>query len=230
MRKPRRLTTEELVPYCWELPQGRHRGADISVREDCRTPLDWPSLFGNSNTVEIEVGMGKGLFLLNEAVNRPHVNFFGIEIVRKYQLYAATRYAIRSLPNVKTACADAMVVLRDFVPSASAAAVHVLFPDPWWKSRHKKRRVFTPEFAATAARIIAVGGRFHIESDVEEYFEVMIGIVRALPAFRELGSETSHEPIEVAGFQTNFERKAREKGTPVWRAFYERTEERHSSV
>jgi tRNA (guanine-N7-)-methyltransferase len=172
--------------------------------------------------VEIEVGMGKGLFLLTEAVNRPHVNFLGIEIVRKYQLYAATRYAIRKLPNVKTACADAARILRECVSSGSVAAVHVLFPDPWWKKRHKKRRVFTAEFAGDAARIIASGGRLHIASDVEEYFGVMCDIVDALPAFRRLHSEMSRDSVEVAGFRTNFERKARQEGTPVWRAEFER--------
>jgi tRNA (guanine-N7-)-methyltransferase len=186
-------------------------------------PINWTELFGNLNPVEIEVGMGKGLFLLNTATARPDTNFFGIEIVRKYQLYATTRFAIRKLPNVRTVCADARWVFRRFVPEGSVAAVHVYFPDPWWKARHKKRRVFTPGFAADAASVLKLGGRLLIATDVEEYFGVMTGIVRAMPAFRELGTETSTEPVEVAGYQTNFERKARQKGTPVWRAEFERT-------
>jgi len=239
VRKPRRLSPEELAPYVWELRAAGQvtgdGGQSENTESDCASPpaswllppipLDWTGLFGNANPVEVEVGMGKGLFLLTQAVARPGVNFFGIEVVRKYQLYAATRYAIRGLPNVKTACADAKAVLRDCVPAASVAAVHVLFPDPWWKKRHKKRRVFTPEFAADAARALAAGGRLHIASDVEEYFGVMTGIVRAMPAFRELASETDRDPVEVAGYQTNFERKARIKGTPVGRAAYERTAE-----
>src|SRR5262245_15213481 len=110
--------------------------------------LNWAALFGNANPVEVEVGMGKGLFLLTSATNRPDTNFFGIEIVRKYQLYATTRFAIRKLPNIKTVCADARWVFRQFVTAGSVAAVHVYFPDPWWKARHKKRRVFTGGFAA----------------------------------------------------------------------------------
>jgi tRNA (guanine-N7-)-methyltransferase len=186
-------------------------------------PIDWATLFGNDHPVEIEVGTGKGLFLLTAATGRPGTNFFGIEVVRKYQLYAATRYAVRKLPNVKTACADAKLVLRDYVPAGSVAAVHVYFPDPWWKKRHRKRRVFTPEFSADAAKALRPGGVLHLATDVEEYFGVMTGIVRAMPAFREVRSAVSTEPVEVAGFETNFERKARLKGTPVWRADYERT-------
>jgi tRNA (guanine-N7-)-methyltransferase len=182
--------------------------------------------FGNPNPVEIEVGTGKGLFLLHASTSRPDTNFFGIEIVRKYQLYAATRYAIRRLPNIKTSCSDAKVVLRDFVAPGSVRAVHVYFPDPWWKKRHRKRRVFTPEFAADAARALAVGGRLFIASDVEEYFGVMTTILRAMPAFAERPDEAHRAaPQTETGYATNFERKARASGTPVWRAVYERTAE-----
>jgi tRNA (guanine-N7-)-methyltransferase len=232
VRKPRRLTPDELAPYQWQMPRlrGREPGltsqtaatAGSAPAEPAATRIDWSRLFGNSNPVEIEVGMGKGLFLLTSALGRPDTNFFGIEIVRKYQLYATTRFAVRNLPNVKTVCADARWVFRQFVPPASVRAVHVYFPDPWWKSRHKKRRVFTPGFAGDAARVIYEGGRLLLATDVEEYFGVMTGIVRAMPAFRELKAETSVAGVEEAGYQTNFERKARQKGTPVWRAEYER--------
>jgi tRNA (guanine-N7-)-methyltransferase len=185
-------------------------------------PLNWFELFGNANPVEIEVGMGKGLFLLTAALSRPDTNFFGIEIARKYQLYATSRFALRNLKNVKTVCADARWVLRQFVPVASVAAIHVYFPDPWWKARHKKRRVFTPGFAETAVRAIAVGGRLHIASDVEEYFGTMMEILRTRSVLRQIRSETNNASLEEAGYQTNFERKARQKGTPIWRAEFER--------
>ena len=249
MRKSRRLTDEQLAPWVWAMPRARAGGAAAvyddpalyalasdpcplgSARDAARAaaapqPIDWAELFGNSNPVEIEVGTGKGLFLLHAAAARPDTNFLGIEIVRKYQLYAATRYAIRNMPNVKTACADAKAVLRDYVPAGSAAAVHVYFPDPWWKKRHRKRRVFTPEFAADAARAIRLGGRLLIASDVEEYFGVMTAIVRAMPAFAERTEEAGRAaPQTEMGYATNFEKKARAAGTAVWRAVYERTAE-----
>ena len=236
MRKPRRLSPEELAPFQWQMPpaargqrsevRGQKEGTDSALTSDLcplTSGLDWRELFGNANPVEVEVGMGKGLFLLTSAAARPDTNFFGIEIVRKYQLYATTRFAVRGLPNVKTVCADARWVFRQFVPAGSVAAVHVYFPDPWWKARHKKRRVFTPGFAADAARVLRESGRLLIATDVEEYFGVMTGIVRAMPAFREVRAEESRASVEEAGYQTNFERKARQKGTPVWRAEFEWT-------
>ncbi len=116
---------------------------------------------------------------------------------------------------------DARVAVPQ-LPEASLSRVYIHFPDPWWKTRHRKRRVFTPEFAADAARVLLPGGRLHIASDVEEYFGVMTEIVNGMPSFRQVNTETSRDSVEVAGFQTNFERKARVKGTPVWRAEYER--------
>src|SRR5205807_7068201 len=120
---------EELQPYLFELPKS---GSGPPA------PLDWRAVFGNDHPVEIEVGFGKGLFLLNAATARPDVNFAGIEIERKYQLFTATRLAVRKLGNVRVACADARLALRDHVPGASVQAVHVYFPDPWWKKRHHK--------------------------------------------------------------------------------------------
>ena len=114
-------------------------------------PLDWLALFGNANPVEIEVGFGKGLFLLNESRRQPQTNFLGIEVERKYVLLTADRLARRGAANVRLACTDAHWLLRDRVRAGSVAAVHVYFPDPWWKHRHRKRRLLTVEFAAWLA-------------------------------------------------------------------------------
>ena len=97
MRKPRRLAPEELAAYEWQPPRrfGRWGVGVVEQSPGTAVPglsdaLDWAALFGNANPVEVEVGMGKGLFLLTQALARPGVNFFGIEVVRKVQRYAAT--------------------------------------------------------------------------------------------------------------------------------------------
>src|SRR5258707_12870034 len=142
MRKTKRLPLEEIAPYLWEEP----RSTDV-----VSGTIDWSQIFGQNHPVEIEVGCGKGLFLLTAAQSNPKVNFFGIEIVRKYQLYTGTRIAIRKLPNVRVACTDARDFLRDRVPPGSVQAIELYFPDPWWRKRHHKRRVLPPEFVASCA-------------------------------------------------------------------------------
>lgn len=243
MRKVRRLPLEQLAAYEWRMPWRVPRGCLPDERglaqvvgadqpepkeSGCKpepgppTPIDWQALFGNDRPVEIEVGMGKGQFLLMSALQRPEVNFFGIEVVRKYQLYATTRCAIRQLTNVRTTCADARWVLRFFVPAESVQAVHVYFPDPWWKARHKKRRLFSPEFVQDVGRVLQPHGQLLVATDVEEYFEVMCKTVQEVGAFQQLraGPDTSTPPE----WQTNFEKKARARGSPIWRAAFARRE------
>lgn len=186
------------------------------------TRLDWTTLFGNTNPVEVEVGFGKGLFLVNAASARPDRNFLGIEIVRKYQLYATTRLAIRKLANAKTACADAKFVLRECIEPGSVAAVHVYFPDPWWKTKHKKRLLFTPEFALDVARVLTPGGRLHFVTDVADYFEMVSATLAETPGFRLLPPPSEAEPRHDMDYLTNFERKFRKEGRPIHRSEYEK--------
>jgi tRNA (guanine-N7-)-methyltransferase len=204
VRGPVRLPLEQLEPYLLTLPE---------------TPvaLEWPSIFGNEQPVEIEVGCGKGLFLLTAAQERPDVNFLGIEIERKYQLFTANRLAKRQLGQVRVLCADARRFLRDYVAAGSVQAVHVYFPDPWWKTRHHKRRVFTEEFATACTRVLRPGGRVEVMSDVAEYFAAITELV---------GRQTALRPVPPlatgATYRTNFERKYRQAGKPIYAASYEK--------
>ena len=210
MRSRHRLSVEQLASVL--LPEAKP-GETAGL-------IDWTALFGNAHPVEIEVGFGKGMFLLAAAPAHPDVNYFGIEIVRKYALYAATRFAIRNLPNVKVACTDARALLRDRIPERSVQTVHVFFPDPWWKKRHHKRRLFTEEFVASVERMLVPGGRFHVVTDVEEYFGVMQGIVAQFPTFEALPPPDANEPSHDLDYLTNFERKFRKEGRPIYRAAF----------
>lgn len=231
MRKPKRLTKEQLAPFVVEFPravparitdQGGSAPPPLPAPVGPPVVLDWPALFGNSNPVEIEVGFGKGLFLVNAGVAHPDRNFFGIEIVRKYQLYAATRVALRKLPNVKTCGDDAKRVLRENVPPASVAVVHVYFPDPWWKAKHKKRLLFTPDFAELVLRVLAPGGVLKFATDVKDYFDMVTGLLAGVPAFRPLPPPPEHAPAHDMDYLTNFERRFRKQGLPIYRAEYEK--------
>lgn len=210
VRKTRRLSLDELAPYLLQLPE-----ADDAV-------LDWRTVFGNDRPVELEVGFGKGLFLVQTSEAQPDVNFVGIEIERKLQLYAATRMAVRKRGNVRLGCADARLFVRDRVPAGSLQAVHVYFPDPWWKKRHHKRRVFTAEFAEACERMLKPGGQLSIATDVEEYFQIMTELVAERTRLEREPPPEEHAPTHDMDYLTNFERKARQQGKPIYRAVYRR--------
>lgn len=215
MRNKKRLPLDQLEPFLLPTPPPAV-GSAAPI-----TPYDWPAIFANDHPVEIEVGFGKGGWLVAAAERHRDVNFVGIEVVRALQLYAATRLAIRGLTNARVACTDAGWLLANAVATASVAAVHVYFPDPWWKARHKKRRVFTEAFAATVERLLKPMGRLCIATDVEEYFGVMTGIAAARPTFQEAFRRMDADLSDAS--MTNFERKAMEQGGRVWRAEYLRT-------
>jgi tRNA (guanine-N7-)-methyltransferase len=207
VRRTRRLPPEELAPYLLE-------------PTDPPAYLDWAAVFGNRDPVEIEVGFGKGLFLLTAAGDFPAVNFLGVEVVRKYQLFAATRLAKRGVRNVRLVKADARLFLRDFVPVASVQAVHVYFPDPWWKKRHQKRRVFTPDFSAQCERVLRPGGRLHVATDVAAYFEIIQKLLDQGTALQVIPVPEVPAPAHDLDYLTNFERKFRKEGRAIYRVVF----------
>jgi tRNA (guanine-N7-)-methyltransferase len=187
-------------------------------------PLDLADLFGNDNPVEVEVGTGRGLFLVNAGTTCPETNFLGIEYDFKEARRAARRLQKRGLANARILGADATVVLPQYLPDACAQALHVYFPDPWWKRRHKRRRVFNAEFLVQAVRILEPGGLLHAWTDVEEYFGVMRALVAANPALAALPPPAERQAAHDMDYHTSFERKKRKLGLPIFRAKWIRRE------
>lgn len=218
MRKSARLPLEALAPYLHEPPAN----VLVTIAKPQAAVVNWPEVFGNDHPVEIEVGFGKGLFLVSAGTAHPETNYLGIEAVRALQLYVATRLAKRNLNNVRVACTDARRFLHDRVPHGSVRAIHVYFPDPWWKKRHHKRRVWTPGFAADCVHGLRSGGKLHVATDVPDYFAVIADLLAGQPALRQLSLEKQAGLPRADEILTNFERKAREKGGSVFRAAYER--------
>ncbi|WP_246539501.1 tRNA (guanosine(46)-N7)-methyltransferase TrmB [Telmatocola sphagniphila] len=208
----KRLPLEELQPYSF--PE--------AVRGEAPPPVDWQQVFGNSNPVEVEVGFGKGLFLLTASSQHPEINYFGIEIVRKYQLVTATRLALKQVRNVKVACADAKIMFGQQIAPGTVQAVHIYFPDPWWKKRHNKRRLFTPEFACDCGRVLKLGGKLHLVTDVADYFAMEQETMQGLPSFRECDAIPESRGEHDFDYLTNFERKFRKEGRPIHRVSYEK--------
>jgi tRNA (guanine-N7-)-methyltransferase len=224
VRPSSRLSLEQLQPHLLDVPHPR-TPPDMLGRQLAAlpaAPIEWSVLFGNPRPVEVEIGFGKGLFLLNESHRRPETNFLGIEIERKYVLLTADRLARRGAANVRLACTDAHWLLRERVRAESVAAVHVYFPDPWWKKRHRKRRLFTADFGNQCARILPPAGRLYFASDVAEYFDETDAMLRGSGLWSVLPWTVQPEPEDESDYLTNFERKYRKEGRPIHRAIYER--------
>jgi tRNA (guanine-N7-)-methyltransferase len=181
-------------------------------------PLDWATLFGNANPVEIEIGMGKGTFLTEQAKARPDTNFFGIEWARWFWRYASDRLRRNRCTNARTVRAEAAYFLHEFVPPASISVLHIYFPDPWPKARHHKRRLIQPSFMPLVDRILAPGARLQVVTDHKGYWEENIEpTIRGAATFLDVVDYTrpgSAGADEFVG--TNFERKYAREGRPFY--------------
>lgn len=184
-------------------------------------PVSWPAVFGNERPIEVEIGSGKGLFLANAAMVHPDRNFFGIELAKKYARRAAERVAKKNLANVRVLPGDARRFMAVNCPPTSLHAVHVYFPDPWWKKRHKKRRVFAEPLVLDIERTLIPGGDLHVATDVEEYFGTIRDLMGTHPRFVEQPLPDPKEPEHDLDYLTNFERKYRIEGRPIYRACYQ---------
>ena len=189
---------------------------------DLDGPLCWREFFGNDQPVEIDVGCGRGLFLVNSAQANPGITYLGIELDYREGRRGARRLKKRELSNARVLGGDARSAFVNHIPPASVSAIHVYFPDPWWKRKHRCRRVFTDEFADLAARALIPGGLLHSWTDVEEYFGVISGLMDHHELFETLPPPPEREPDHDMDFQTSFERKKRKAGCPIYRGRWKR--------
>ncbi len=192
--------------------------------EDITGPLDFQSLFGRTCPVEVEIGVGKGRFILSEASRRPDVGFLGIERSRKYILVALDRLNRSGCENVRLLCDDAGFVVRHLIPDGTVCSYHIYFPDPWPKRRHYKRRLFTPQFAWQIRRTLCPSGSVHVATDHAEYFQE---IVHSLDSIQDWGGKKIWaEQARDAGCldATHFEIKYSREGRTVYRLMYKATD------
>ena len=173
--------------------------------------LDLAALLGNDHPIELELGLGKGRFILDAAERRAGHNFIGVEMAGKYLRLAHDRARRRGLENLRFVHGDAREFVEFFVAAASVSAVHVYFPDPWPKKRHHKRRLLDAGFFADAHRILAPGGRLWLATDHDDYYAA---ITEVLEAF-----DDRFETVEALweGARTNYEDKFLSRGSSIHR-------------
>lgn len=165
--------------------------------------------------MDLEIGSGKGTFLVQQAALEPNVDFLGIEWAKKFWRHAADRARRHALGNVRLLWADATVFVRNYVGDGSLRRVHIYFPDPWPKARHHKRRSVQAPFLRELHRVLRPGGEVRLATDHAEYFAWMeehAAEVSDLFERRPFERPDSAGDEELVG--TNFERKYRREGRP----------------
>jgi tRNA (guanine-N7-)-methyltransferase len=141
--------------------------------------LDPTSLFGRDAPLEVEIGAGRGDFIIGRAADLPQHDFLAIELAAAVAQLLALRGAHARLANLRVARMDARSLVNLFLPDCSVSAYHVYFPDPWPKLRHAKHRLFTPFFLASLRRTLSVGASLYVATDVRDYAESIFSMARS---------------------------------------------------
>jgi tRNA (guanine-N7-)-methyltransferase len=202
MRKSARL---------WRDPAARALAESALLRPGSSSHfhVDPALLFERRAPLEIELGAGKGEFIIERAASMPEHNFLAVELATSVLHLLALHVARSGLTNLKVLQADARTLVNLLLPDASASAYHIYFPDPWPKERHAKHRLFSPYFVANLARTLTRDGIAYFASDVREYAEVVYRMLEAS------GFRNCEAPVPGA-HRSNFGRKYAAEGRPVF--------------
>ena len=182
----------------------------INPRETGFFRIDFARLFGNERPVILEVGSGKGRFLISTAMERPDVNLVGIEKSLHYHRVIRDRVLKRHLTNIRLINHDAFLVLRDMVPDASLSEIHIYFPDPWPRKKEQKRRIIRAEVLEQFRRTLVDGGWGIYVTDHREYYEA------AAPLIEQHFRSERRIPGPNDPARTNYEAKYRAEGRPIY--------------
>ena len=182
----------------------------IDPRETGFTLLDLPALFGNNYPVTLEIGSGKGRFLISSGTEHRDRNFVGIEKSLHYHRVIRDRVLKRGLTNVRLINHDAFLVLRDMLPDASIDEIHIYFPDPWPRKREQKRRIIRAEALGEMRRVLVPGGTGIFVTDHRDYYEA------AAPVIEQFFPSERRVPGADDPPRTNYEAKYREEGRPIF--------------
>ena len=202
----RRIATSRVPPVDHPFVLAPFR--DESDREDLR-------LFTAGDGLQIEVGFGRSHHLLDLAEASTSTSVLGFEIRRQWVRQAATGAARRGLDNVRVVEGDARPFLEQLIEPGTVACVHILFPDPWWKRRHHKRRVFSEAWLGLLGSVLAPGGSLVAKTDVPAYADQMERTVAEHPSFRLCGTSVDDSLLDHVP-RSHREKKCAEANIPVY--------------
>jgi tRNA (guanine-N7-)-methyltransferase len=179
-------------------------------------PLDLDALFGRSARRVAEIGFGNGDNLLALAAARPADDFLGIEVHRPGVGRLLLQLEERGLGNVRVVCRDAVEVLERDLDVSCLDEILILFPDPWPKKRHHKRRLIQPAFVALLAERLRSGGALRLATDWEAYAAEMLLTLSAEARLRNVAAEGGFVLRPAERSPTRFERRGERLGHQVW--------------
>jgi len=184
--------------------------------------VHWPAVFGRRAPLVCEIGFGDGRSLLSMAAQAPDTDFVGVEVYRPGVGALLLRLKEAGLKNVRVSMMDGMEFLRDCVPAASLDTLMVLFPDPWPKKRHHKRRLIQPGFTAAAVAALRPGGRLHCATDWEDYAHWMMQVLSGFDELENTAGAGRFAERPAYRPRTKYEQRGAGLGHGTWDLVFRR--------
>ncbi len=183
-------------------------------------PLDPAALFGRVAPLVLEIGFGMGETTARIAGENPGNDYLGVEVHTPGVGALLKRVDEQALTNIRIVQHDAVEVVREMIPEATLAGIHIFFPDPWPKKRHHKRRLVQPAFVSLLASRLAPGGYLHAATDWQEYAEHILATLSGEPALVNRHEGFAERP--EARPETKFEQRGRRLGHGSWDIVFEK--------
>ena len=181
--------------------------------------IELQDLFATPQPLEVELGSGDGTFLRDHALKHPERNFIGVERLLGRLRKIGRKARAASLTNVRAVRIESAYFLEYLMPPQTIEALHIYFPDPWPKKKHRRHRLINERFPSLARKTLLPGGVVYLRTDDLDYFEQMELVFSTDEAFTR--TET---PLELSARSTDFERGFNEQGIRTLRAAYRRTD------
>lgn len=183
---------------------------------------DWESVFGRQAPCVLEIGFGMGGSLVELARQHPDVNFIGVEVHPPGVGRCLHQIHEYQLSNLKIFRGDAKAVLDNAIAPNSLDKVLLLFPDPWPKTRHQKRRIVQMDFANTIAGKLKTEGFFHLATDWESYADHMLATLDACPALKNHFGQGQFSPDTFGRVKTKYQQRGESRGHLIWDLVYQK--------
>ncbi|MDO8434499.1 MAG: hypothetical protein Q7S58_19050 [Candidatus Binatus sp.] len=198
----------------WGHPQAREIGERMMLQSDPNLfAIDPPAIFGRRAPIEIEIGAGKGEFIIERAAEFPERDFIAVELSGTIARVLAVRCGRAGIDNLRVARMDARTLVNLMLETSSVSAFHIYFPDPWPKERHVKHRLFTPTLAANIYRTLEPGAIAYVATDVRDYASEIFPLMDAAGLIRAAEAAPGAE-------RTGFARKYVAAGKPIFAASF----------
>ncbi len=185
------------------------------IQDPERNRGTWDQVFGNHNPLEIEVGMGKGKFIMDLAAANPEINYLGIERYSSVLLRALQKRSELELPNIFFLRIDAKE-MADYFAKGEVSKIYLNFSDPWPKDRHAKRRLTSPGFLEVYDHILAPDGVIEFKTDNRELFEYSLESIPASGWKLQMSTfDLHHSQFLDGNVMTEYETKFVSEGKPI---------------